>query len=64
VTGEFTIHGATRSVAFPAKLVVGPGVASLEATFPVSQTAFGMAAGAEKARDEVPVTVVINAPKQ
>jgi polyisoprenoid-binding protein YceI len=64
VTGEFTIHGVTRSVTFPAKLVVGPDLASLEATFPVSQTAFGMAAGAEKARDEVPVTVVINAPGQ
>ncbi|HEX4608071.1 MAG TPA: YceI family protein, partial [Urbifossiella sp.] len=43
VTGEFTIHGVTRTVAFPARLVVGPDAAALEGTFPVSQTAFGMA---------------------
>ena len=35
-----------------------------EATFPVGQTAFGMAAGAEKAQDQVPVTVVVNAPRR
>jgi polyisoprenoid-binding protein YceI len=64
VTGQFTIHGVARTVTFPAKLAVGPEAASLEATFPIGQTAFGMAAGAEKANDEVPVTVVVSARRQ
>jgi polyisoprenoid-binding protein YceI len=64
VSGAFTIHGVTQTVAFPAKLIVGPDTAMFEATFPIGQTAFGMAAGAEKAKDEVPVTVVVNARRQ
>ena len=61
VTGTFTIHGVSQVVTFPAKVAVGPDAATFEATVPVSQTAFGMAAGAEKANDHVPVTVSIAA---
>ena len=64
VTGEFTIHGVVRTVSFPARLVVGPDAISFDATFPIGQTAFGMAAGAEKANDDVPVTVAVNASRQ
>ncbi|MCE9562151.1 MAG: YceI family protein [Planctomycetes bacterium] len=64
VSGAFTIHGGTQTVTFPARVVIGPDAAAFEATFPISQTAFGMAAGAEKAKDEVPVTVVVNARRQ
>lgn len=61
VTGEFTIHGVTQPITFPAKITVSPGAASFEAIFPIKQTAFGMVTGAEKAQDDVPVTVVVNA---
>jgi polyisoprenoid-binding protein YceI len=59
VTGEFTIHGVNRAVTFPARIVVTANMATLDGTFPISQTAFGMAASAEKTKDEVPVTVSI-----
>jgi polyisoprenoid-binding protein YceI len=59
VTGEFTIHGVNRAVTFPARIVVTAQTATLDGTFTISQTAFGMAAAAEKTKDEVAVTVSI-----
>jgi polyisoprenoid-binding protein YceI len=59
VTGEFTIHGGNRAVTFPARIVVTAKTATLDGTFSISQTAFGMAAAAEKTKDEVPVSVSI-----
>jgi polyisoprenoid-binding protein YceI len=59
VTGDFTLHGVTRPVTFPARVVVTADAATLDGTFTVSQTAFGMAASAEKTKDEVPVTVSV-----
>ena len=59
VTGEFTIHGVNRAVTFPSRIVVTANTATLDGTFTISQTAFGMAAAAEKTKDEVPVTVSI-----
>jgi polyisoprenoid-binding protein YceI len=59
VTGEFTIHGENRAITFPARVVVTANMATLDGTFTISQTAFGMAAAAEKTKDEVPVTVSI-----
>jgi polyisoprenoid-binding protein YceI len=59
VTGEFTIHGVNRAVTFPARIVVTANTATLDGTFKISQAAFGMAAAAEKTKDEVPVTVSI-----
>jgi polyisoprenoid-binding protein YceI len=64
VTGVFTIHGVARTLTFPARVILGPDVATFDATFPIGQTAFGMTTGAEKANDEVPVTVAVNARRQ
>jgi polyisoprenoid-binding protein YceI len=64
VTGDFTIHGVTKAISFPAKVSVTPDAASLDGRFTISQTAFGMASGAEKTRDEVPVTVSANASRR
>ena len=64
VTGEFTIHGVNRAVTFPARVVVTAKTATLDGTFSISQTAFGMAAAAEKTKDEVPVTVSIRTARQ
>jgi polyisoprenoid-binding protein YceI len=59
ITGDFTIHGVTKQVTFPARIVVSPDTATLDGTFTISQTAFGMATATEKTKDEVPVTVSI-----
>jgi polyisoprenoid-binding protein YceI len=59
ITGVFTIHGVTQQISFPARIVVTPETATLDGTFTISQTAFGMATAAEKTKDEVPVTVSI-----
>jgi polyisoprenoid-binding protein YceI len=64
VTGELTIHGVTRPVAFRAKVGVTADAVSLDGMFTISQTAFGMATAAEKTRDEVPVTVSVNASRR
>lgn len=64
VTGDFTIHGVTKAISFPARVAVTPDAVSLDGRFMISQTVFGMTTGAEKARDEVPVTVSINAARR
>ena len=61
VTGNFTIHGITQAMTFPARISVNPDAVSLDARLIFSQTAFGMAKSAEKTRDEVPVTISVNA---
>ena len=48
-------------VTFPAKIGVMVDAAALDGTFAISQTAFGMAAAAEKTKDEVPLTVSMDA---
>ena len=64
VTGDFTIHGTTRPVTFPARVAVTPDAATLEATFTIAQTEFGMAEAAKKVKDAVPVTVSIRVPRR
>jgi polyisoprenoid-binding protein YceI len=64
VTGEFTIHGVNREVTFPVRIVVTANAATLDGTFTISQTGFGMGAAAEKTKDEVPVTVSIRTARQ
>lgn len=62
VTGDFTIHGVTRSVTFPARFSVTPDAVTLDGTFTIRQTEFGMSSAMTK--DEVPVTVSIRVPRQ
>jgi polyisoprenoid-binding protein YceI len=57
VTGPFTIHGVTRRLTFPARIVVTQQGVTLDATVSIRQSEFGMAAAARKTKDEVPVTV-------
>jgi polyisoprenoid-binding protein YceI len=56
VTGDFTIHGQTRRVVFPARLAVTGEAVTLGATIVVKQSEFGMNLE-RKTDDEVPVTV-------
>lgn len=64
VTGEFTIHGVTRRVIFPAKIAVNSNAVSLDAKFTIKQSEYGMARAMESARDDVAVTVSLNASRR
>ena len=64
VSGEFTIHGVTKALSFPARVSVTADAVTLDARFTISQTAFGMTTAAEKAKDEVPITVSVNASRR
>jgi polyisoprenoid-binding protein YceI len=61
VAGDLTLHGVTRPVAFPARFTLTPDAVTLEGTFTIRQTEFGMTESASKTQDEVPITVAIQA---
>ena len=42
VTGNLTLHGVTRSIEFPAKIVVSPDSASLDSEFFINRKDFGI----------------------
>jgi len=57
ITGDMTIHGVTKTLEIPARFAISDNLVSLEATFDIHQSEFGMEKGAKKADDVVPVTV-------
>jgi polyisoprenoid-binding protein YceI len=66
VTGNLTMHGATKSVSFPATIAVTPDVASVDANFSINRKDFGINyAGAANnlIRDDVVLTLTIRANK-
>ena len=66
VTGNLTMHGATKSVSFPATIAVTGDVASVDANFSVNRKDFGINyAGAANnlIRDDVVLTLTIRANK-
>jgi polyisoprenoid-binding protein YceI len=66
VTGNLTLHGATKSVSFPATIAVTPGVASVDANFSINRKDFGINyAGAANnlIRDDVVLKLTIRANK-
>lgn len=42
VSGEFTIHGTTKSVSFPAKITVGDAEVAVESEFSINRKDFGI----------------------
>jgi polyisoprenoid-binding protein YceI len=66
VTGNLTMHGATKSVSFPATIAVTGDVASVDASFSINRKDFGINyAGAANnlIRDDVVLTLTIRANK-
>ena len=66
VTGNLTLHGATKSVSFPATIAVTPDVASVDANFSINRKDFGINyAGAANnlIRDDVVLKLTIRANK-
>ncbi len=66
VTGNLQLHGVTKSISFPATIVVSPGVVTVESTFAINRKDFGINyAGAADylIRDEVVLSLHIRAAK-
>ena len=42
VTGNLTLHGVTKSIAFPATIAVDPGAITVESTFAINRKDFGI----------------------
>lgn len=58
VSGDFTIHGTTKSISFPAKITVGDADVSVESEFSINRKDFGIVY-AGKADDLIRDDVVI-----
>jgi len=66
VTGNLNMHGVTKSITFPATIVVSPGVITLDSTFSINRKDFGISyAGAADnlIRDDVLLTLKVRAAK-
>ena len=66
VTGNLQLHGVTKSITFPANIVVSPELITVDSTFAINRKDFGINfAGASDnlIRDEVVLTLEIRAGK-
>ncbi len=66
VTGNLTLHGATKSVTFPATIAVAPDAITVDASFTINRKDFGInyaGAADNLIRDDVVLTLKIKATK-
>ena len=66
VTGNLRLHGVTKSITFPATIVVGPGAISVDSTFAINRKDFGInyaGAADNLIRDEVVLTLHVRGVK-
>jgi polyisoprenoid-binding protein YceI len=66
VTGNLQLHGVTKSITFPATIVVTPGAINVDGTFAINRKDFGInyaGAADNLIRDEVVLTLKIRAVK-
>jgi polyisoprenoid-binding protein YceI len=66
ITGNLQLHGVTKSITFPATIVVSPGVITVDSTFSINRKDFGINyAGAvdNLIHDEVVLTLNVRAVK-
>ncbi len=64
VTGNFTLHGVTKSIKFPAKVAVSDGSAKVDSEFFIDRKAFGIVYPGKTddlIRDEVVIKLALNA---
>ena len=67
ITGNLQLHGVTKSITFPATIVVNPGVIAVDSTFSINRKDFGInyaGAADNLIRDEVVLTLNVRATKQ
>jgi polyisoprenoid-binding protein YceI len=66
VTGNLQLHGVTKSITFPATIVVNPGVITVDSTFAINRKDFGInyaGAADNLIRDEVLLTLHVRGVK-
>jgi polyisoprenoid-binding protein YceI len=66
ITGNLTLHGATKSVTFPATIAVAPDAITVDSTFTINRKDFGInyaGAADNLIRDDVVLTLKIKATK-
>jgi polyisoprenoid-binding protein YceI len=63
VTGDLTLLGKTKSISFPAGIVVSGSELKLNTTFKINRQDFGMSFGKGKIDDEVTLKVSLKAAK-
>ena len=66
VTGNLTLHGATKSITFPATITVTPGAINVDSTFSINRKHFGInyaGAADNLIRDEVVLTLKVRGTK-
>lgn len=67
ITGNLTLHGATKSVTFPATIAVAPDAITVDSTFAINRKDFGInyaGAADNLIRDDVVMTLKIKATKR
>jgi polyisoprenoid-binding protein YceI len=63
VTGDLTLNGKTKSIAFPAKVSIADGTLNLSSTFKINRHTWGISYGKGKVDDNVTLTVTLKAKK-
>lgn len=66
ITGNLQLHGVTKSITFPATIVVSPGVITVDSTFSINRKDFGInyaGAADNLIRDEVVLTLHVRGVK-
>jgi polyisoprenoid-binding protein YceI len=64
ITGNLTMHGVTKPIAFPAKITLTEDALTLHSQFPISRKEFEMNYQPERVNDEVKITVTVTAPRK
>ena len=59
ITGNLTLHGATKEISFPATVSITDAGLTLSSKFTIDRTEFGMTFGEGKVEKKVALTVVI-----
>lgn len=64
ITGDLTLHGVTKEFTFPAKFEVKDGKPTLNATFKLKRSEFGMDKLTDKVGDDVDMEIVLGQPTE
>jgi polyisoprenoid-binding protein YceI len=64
ITGKLTLHGTEKEISFPAKVALTDELVTLDSTFPIDRTQFGITYGPGKVDNEVKITVSAKVPRK